>query len=221
MKSRLVVMSSGSAEPALDAVALAFRHATGHTVDVHYNCDIPEADVILASDDALKRRFFPAGRIARDAVCVGSVGLGLASRAGVDLPPIKSTADLEQALLAADGIFLTKNHTSGLYMETVFRRRGLFDQVAWKIQRLQNAPAVLGRVRAGIGKEVLFLSINEIRTWKDKGIAFVAPLPNEVQYLRPFSVVSSASSAARDVAQTFVRFCGEEAKPIFFHHGFV
>ncbi len=213
-------MSSGSAEPALDVVAGAFHAATGYSVGVTYNRDIPAPDVIVASRDAIERKLRPAGRIADEGVVVGQMGIGVGIRSGVKVPEIGSVAALSQAVLGAETVLVTLNHSTGLYVEDMLQRLHLHDRIAGRILRLENGPAVMDCLAAGQGRDLAFLSMNEFRTYAGKGVTLVGPLPAPVQYLRDFIVAPASSARDPLIAEAFVRFCAEAGAAIFAAHGF-
>lgn len=214
-------MSSGSAEPALDGVAEAFTSSSGHEVAITYNAVVEPFDVLVASREAMERRFGGTGVLDRDGVCIGRMGIGVATRTGAPTPDIADRDSLRTALLAADTILITDNHTSGRHMEAVMERLGVYRTVAARIERHQTGPAALERLIGGDGDELAFLSANEIRLYTHRGATLVGMVPDSVQKLREFVAVAAAESSKRDVARCFVQFCGGDGAHIFASHGFV
>jgi molybdate transport system substrate-binding protein len=217
----ITVKSSGSAEPALNFVAAAFQKATGHEVRIFYSADIDDFDVVVGSRDAIERKFLAAGRVEEGAVCLGSMALGVVVRSSAAVPDISSLEALKQLMLESDVILITKNHTSGMYIESAIKKIGIYDQVKTKIEHSPNGPLLMDRLLAGTRKEIGFLSINAIRTYIDKGLTLVGPLPAEMQYVRDFLVATSTTSKNKDVAREFVRFCGGPGKPFLIANGFM
>jgi molybdate transport system substrate-binding protein len=220
LPSEITVSSSGSGEPALDLVAAAFKEATGHAVRVAYNQDLALCDVIVASRDAIDRKFRPAGRVEAGGVSLGRLGLGMGARSGGYRPDISTVDAFTRVVLGASAVLITDNHTSGLYFESVLGRLGIHDEAADRLVRLANAPAVMDRLVAGAGRELLFLSVNEIRTYRDRGVALLGPLPPEVQYVREFIAVPASASRNKEAAWAFVRFCDGAGRAILAANGF-
>ena len=88
-----------------------------------------------------------------------------------------------------------------------------------KTTRYHNGPELMNRVLRGKGKEFAFLSINAIRTYKEKGLVLVGPLPEELQYYYELLAVPSIKSTNKEVAWEFVRFCGGPGKPLLVANG--
>jgi molybdate transport system substrate-binding protein len=214
----LSVSSGGSGEPALDAVAQAFHEATGHSVAVIYNRDLPDCDVVVVAQSALDRIHRPAGRVEPGGIPLGRVGLGVAVRPGARRPRAATADDLARELASADRLLITRNHTSGLYVESLLRRLSI-DQMV-RIEYAENAPALLDRLLAGDGDEFTILSINEIATYNARGVELVAPLPDEVQHWVEFFAVPTTGSRHKALAWEFARFCGGPGRAILARHGF-
>lgn len=221
MNDAIKVMSSGSAEPGLNFVAEAFEKATGQRVEITYNKDIEGFDVLVASSDALQRRHFRReGLVEEEGFVIGRIGLGVAVRPGAALPDLSSAQSLKQAVLDADGLILTENHSSGLYIESMLRKLEIFDKVASRIAWTFNGPAAMDRVLAGQGREMTILSLNEIRTYLDKGLVLAGPLPQALQHARDFVAVAATGSPRREAAREFARFCGGPGRRLMAQHGF-
>ena len=220
MGVELQVMSSGSAEPGLDHVAAAFYGESGHTVHVTYNAEIPVYDVVVASADAIERKYRAAGLVEDGGESIGRISVGVGARVGAPLPDISTVEAFTAAVRAASAIILTDNHTSGLYMDSLFERLGLADEVGDRIERAFNGPAVMERLLAGSGAEISFLSLNEFRTFANRGIAAGGPLPEEVGLTRSFGAVPSTSSLHKDEAWEFVHYCGGPGRTLMAGHGF-
>lgn len=216
----ILVSSGGSGEPALDYVADAFHRATGHVARVAYNQDIDTCDVVVAARAALERTFRPNGKVEPGGVCLGRVGLGVAIRPGAVRPAIGSVLALSNAVLATDRLLITENHTSGLYVEAMLRNLGLHERMAPRIERACNAPRLMDRLLAGAGDEFAILSMNEIRTYADKGLILVGPLPDAVQYWVEFFAVPMTTSRHKAVAWQFAEFCGTHGRRLLTDHGF-
>ena len=77
----------------------------------------------------------------------------------------------------------------------------------------------MARVLLGKGREFAFLSVNAIRTYADKGMVLVGPLPEELQNYNEYIAVPSAMSTKKEVAWEFARFCGGPGKPLLVANG--
>jgi molybdate transport system substrate-binding protein len=221
------VMSGGAAEPGLDFVAAAFSKKTGHTVRITYNIgtqaikrmDAGEVvDVVVATSDSIGQNFRPAGKVEAGGVSIGRVGLGMMIRPGAPLPDISGTEALKRTLLEAQSLLYTIE-ASGLRVDEMIRQLGIYAQVEARIERFRNGPDLINRVMTGKGKECGFLPITAILLHKEKGLTLAGPMPEEVQHYLELIAVPSTHSANREVAREFVRFCGEQGKPLLAAHG--
>ncbi len=229
MGTEITVMSSGSAEPGLDFVAAAFKKETGHVVKISFNLgaqgprrmdDGEVFDVVVATSNAIKRSFRPTGLVEEGGISIGRVGIAATVRPGAPVPDISSVEALKRAVLEAESILIT-SETSGLYIEAMLRKMGIYEQVEAKITKdLPNGPSLMDRLLSGKGREFAFLSPNAIRTYKEKGLVLVGPLPEEVQFYREFMAVPTAKSTNKEVAWEFARFCGGPGKPLLVANGF-
>src|SRR3712207_5519046 len=121
-----------------------------------------------------------AGDLATKPVTVGSVGVGIAVRAGAPVPAIHDEASLRQHLLAADAVVYNRAST-GLYVERLLDRLGLTAAVEPKSVRFPDGDGVLRRIATGSGEEIAFAAVTEIALFRERGVRFVAPLPDSLQ----------------------------------------
>jgi molybdate transport system substrate-binding protein len=220
----IMVVSSGSGEPALDHIAADFEKATGYRVRITYDDKVTHAhgvafDVVVASADAIEREFRPSGSVEEGGTILGSMGIGVTIRRGAPVPDIASLEALKQSLLETAALLVT-THTSGLYMESMIRKMGIHERIAGKIERFRNAPLLMDRLLEGTGSEFAFLSINQVRRYEEKGLVLAGPLPDEVQYFREFVAVPISASRNKEAAWAFVRYCGGPGRAVLAANGF-
>ncbi len=226
---QITVIAGGSTQPALDIVAPAFHQETGNAVTMIYNVgrralarmDAGEVfDVIVEPEDVLERHFRPAGRVEEGGLRVGRMGLGVMIRADAPIPDISNVAALKRAVIDAESILFTTEN-SGRHIEAMLRTVGIYEQVQAKITRCGHGPELMDRVLRGEGREFAFLGTNAIRTYREKGIVSVGPLPEEVQHYLEFMAVPTTISPHKEVAWEFARFCAGPARPILAANGLV
>lgn len=215
MAAEIKVLSAGAVEPGLRAAAAAFKKQSGHDVNIAFNT-APEIrkrvgggeafDVVIAPPAALDE-FAAAGKLAAERVDIGRVGLGVAVRPGAELPDISSSDALKRAVLQADSIVFNRAST-GIYLENLFKKMGLYDQILSKTTRYPDAAAVMEHVLKGKGREIGFGPVTEILLQRDKGLKLVGPLPADVQNYTSYSAVPMTAAANAAVAQAFVRYLG-------------
>jgi molybdate transport system substrate-binding protein len=72
--------------------------------------------------------------------------------------------------------------------------------------RYGNAAQVLEHVIAGMGNEIGFGPITEIKTFEPKGIVLVGPLPREVQNYTTYVAAVLSGAPAPTEAKQFIRY---------------
>lgn len=225
--TEITVISGGAADPGLDVVAAAFQKETGYTVSITYNLgtrgvklmdDGEVVDVVVATSDSMNANFCPAGKVEKGGISIGRVGLGMMVRPGAPVPDMSGVDAFKRAVIEAEAVLITEE-ASGLRIEEVLRKVGIHEQVQTKIERYHNGPALIDRVLGGKGREIGFLPVSAIRTYKDRGIVLAGPLPEAVQHYLELMAAPSTRTANKEVAWAFVRYCGGPGKPLLVANG--
>jgi molybdate transport system substrate-binding protein len=142
------------------------------------------------------------------------VGLGVAVRPGADLPDISSTERLRASVLAADSIVFNRAST-GIYLENLFKKMGIYEAILPKTTRYPDAGAVMEHVLKGKGKEIGFGPVTEILLHREKGLKLVGPLPADIQNYTSYSAAPMTAATSGELARAFVRYLsGPEAKAL-------
>lgn len=221
--AEIKVLSAGAVEPGLHAAAAAFQKTSGHQVSITFNT-APQIrkrleggevhDVVLAPP-AVIDEFAKAGKLAAQRSDIGRVGMGVAVRTGAPTPDISSAEALKKSVLDAESLVFNRAST-GLYLENLLKKMGVYDQVEKKTTRYADAAAVMDHVLKGKGREIGFAPITEILLYREKGLRLVGPLPAEVQNYTSYAATVMNGAKAIGAAQEFVRYLGTpEAKKIF------
>ncbi len=227
MAAEIRVLSAGAVEPGLRAAAAAFKKQAGHEVNITFNT-APEIrkriaggeafDVVIAPPAALDE-FAGAGKVATDRANLGRVGLGVAVRPGAPVPDISSGEALKRSVLQADSIVFNRAST-GIYLENLLKKMGVYEQVEAKTTRYADAAAVMEHVLKGKGKEFGFGPVTEILQHREKGLKLVGPLPPEVQNYTSYSAAPMTAAANAELARVLVRYLGgAESKALFLGAG--
>src|SRR5712671_3474999 len=222
MAAEIRVLSAGAVEPGLRAAAAAFKKRSGHDVNIAFNT-APEIrkrigggetfDVVIAPPAALDE-FAAAGKVAADRANLGRVGLGVAVRPGAPVPDISGSEALKRSVLAADSIVFNRA-SSGVYLENLLKKMGIYEQVEARTTRYSDAAAVMEHVLKGKGREIGFGPVTEILQHREKGLKLVGPLPSEVQNYTSYSAAPMTSAANAELARSLVRYLGSaEAKAL-------
>jgi molybdate transport system substrate-binding protein len=218
------VLSAGAVEPGLHKVAEQFKRATGHDLKIQFNT-APQiaqrmqegaiADVVIAPPPVLRQQLDAGGIVADGQVILGRVGVGVTVRDDVPVPNISTTEDLKAAVLAADRVVYNIAST-GLYLERLFERLGIVEQIKSRSTRPASGEAVMLRILGGTGKEIGFGAVTEIKLFTAKGLKYVGPLPADAQNYTSYVAVLTTNGPERDAAKAFITYLATaEARQTF------
>jgi molybdate transport system substrate-binding protein len=221
--AEIKVLSAGALEPGMKAAAAEFQKANGHSVKITFNtapqirkriADGEVHDVVVAPP-AVIDEFSKAGKLGQDRANVGRVGMGVAVRPGAPAPDISSAEALKKSVLDAESLVFNRAST-GIYLENLLKKMGVYDQVEKKTTRYDDAAAVMDHVLKGKGREIGFAPITEILLHRDRGLRLVGPLPAEVQNYTSYAAGIMTGAPSGAAAQEFVRYLGTPAaKKVF------
>lgn len=129
-------------------------------------------------------------------------GIGIAVRAGAAIPDVSSTEALKRTLLAAKTVGYTSG-PSGVYMGKLMERMGIAGEVKAKFRSVPSG-GTIGTVIAAGDCEIGFQQVSELV--HIPGIAFVGPLPAEVQHVTVFSCGVQAGSKEAAAAKALIAY---------------
>jgi molybdate transport system substrate-binding protein len=211
--AELSVLSAGAIEPGLKNVIAAFEKETGHKVRLQFNTapalrkritDGEAWDVLIAPPSVLDE-LGQSRKLGTERVSVGRVGMGVVVRPGAPVPDIGSVASLQQALRQSESLVFNRAST-GLYLESLLRKMGLWTELEARTTRYPDGAAVLDHVLQGRGREIGFGAMTEILLYRDKGLRLVGPLPAEVQNYTSYSGTVMDGAKDPQLALGFVRY---------------
>jgi molybdate transport system substrate-binding protein len=226
--AEITVLSAGAMQPGLIAVAGPFLRESGHEIKVTY-ATAPElrkrigagevADVLLAPP-AVIGELVKSGRVAANGhVALGRVGAGVVVRVGASLPDISTADALKRSLLEADSVVYNRA-SSGIYIETMLKKMGVYDQILPKITRYPDGTAVMHHLMKGRGREFGFGGVTDILMYRDKGLQLVGPLPAEVQNYTSYTAALITAGTNPDAGSAFIQYLGSPAgKKLFSDNG--
>ena len=210
--AELKVLASGAAKVAYTELFPQFEKSSGHKIaitwagtnDIKKKIEAGEIyDVVVIAAPEMDG-FIKAGKIAAGSkVDLVKSGVGIAVKAGAPKPDISSGDALKKALVAAKSVGYSQG-PSGVYMQSLFEKMGIADQVKAKAKITTPGVPVATLIRNG-DAEIGFQQVSELI--HEQGIDFLGALPNDIQQITTFSGgIHSASKeqAAAKALQSFL-----------------
>jgi molybdate transport system substrate-binding protein len=147
---------------------------------------------------------------------VARSGVGVAVKAGAAKPQFGSEEALKKTLISAKAIGISTG-PSGVYMNELFQRMGVLDQIKPKLK----VPAPGGMVAELVAKGEADIGFQQVSELVHKnGVDFVGTLPDSLQKVTLFSGGVHARSEQPDAARAFLRFIASpEHDPVLRKHG--
>ena len=218
------VLSAGAVEPGLHAFAGQIKRDSGHVLNIQFNTAPQIAkrlaagevyDILILPLAAIEQAVKDGKVIAETRVPVGRVGAGIIVRSSAVTPNVATVEDLKQALLGADSVVYNTAST-GLYLDQLFGKLGILDQLKPKTTRYPNGAPVMEHVINGKGNEIGFGAITEISMYEPQGLKLAGPLPAEVQNYTSYEAAVMIGAASAAAARAVLRqLATPAAKAIF------
>ena len=212
--AEIKVLSGGAVEPGLEAFAHLVKREIGHELKIQFNT-APQIAKRLASGEAYDILISPPvvieqgikeGKVVADTrVLVGRVGAGIVVRTGASAPDVATADALKQALLGADSVVYNTAST-GIYLDKLFGKMGIAEQLKTKTTRYATGAAVMEHVIKGKGNEIGFGAITEIKLYEAKGLKLVGPLPVEIQNYTSYDAALMTGATSVDAARAVLRY---------------
>jgi molybdate transport system substrate-binding protein len=207
------ILSAGAVEPGLVAALTRFEQETGKRAAVSFNT-APQVrerltkgekfDIVIVPT-AMMDGFAKEGRVAAERVMLGSVGQGIAVRAGAPLPDVSSVDAMKRALLAADAVVFNRA-TGGQYIESMLKKIGVYGDIERKTVRYDSAAQVMEHLMKSERRDIGFGPLPEITMYTKQGLRLVAPLPAEVQQRNAYVASATRDAANGETAAALLRF---------------
>jgi molybdate transport system substrate-binding protein len=201
----LRLISSMATRELLATLAAQYTQNTGQPVtavsaggvDVARRVSAGElVDVVVLAADAIDR-LVAEGRIVGGRIDLVRSGVAIAVRAGAPRPPIATETDVKALVLAAPTLSYSTG-PSGVYLEKLFARWGILEQIRARI--VVPPPGVpVGSLVADGTVALGFQQLSELVNLD--GITVLGPLPDAIQSLTIFAGGVSAGSADPEAAR--------------------
>ena len=205
------VLASNALKEAYLELVPGFEKATEHKVattwagtnDIKKRMAAGETyDLVIMAGPALDELVKQGKIVPGSRVDLAKSGVGVAVRAAAPKPDISSGDALKRALLAAKSIAYSSG-PSGVYMEGLFRRLGIADEIKPKLKQTQPGNPV-GEVIARGEAEIGFQQVSELLPIA--GIDYIGPLPPDIQHITVFSGGIHTGAKQPDAAKALVKF---------------
>jgi len=195
--------------------AIAAEAAGG--VDVAKRVQAGEkVDVVVLSREAIDR-LIDSGRLLRDSrVDLAKSGIALAVRAGDPRPDITSEQAVRDAVLSAKSVSYSTG-PSGVYLEKLFARWGILEQIRARI-RVAPPGVPVGSLVAQGEVQLGFQQLSELLHLA--GIEVVGSLPESIQSITVFSAAIAATCPSPAAARALLDYmAGAETASIKRRYG--
>src|SRR5712691_7048478 len=208
--TEIKVLSSRAFSAAYLVLVVEFERATEHKVATMWGGvnNIKSTmqgdhivDVVIVAGDALEELTKQGKIVAGSRVDLARSAIGVAVRAGAPQPDISSVDALKRALFKAKSIACSTS-VSGIYLEGLFQRLGIFDQLKAKIKQVEGRP--VGDAVARGEAEIGFQQISELLPVS--GIDYLGPLPQEMQKITVFYAGVAACAKEPYAARALIKF---------------
>jgi molybdate transport system substrate-binding protein len=205
------VMASAAVKETYLELMPQFENASGHkvvtiwsgTADMMKRLKAGEsADLVIIGTNSLEEltklgKIEPGSRV--DFV---KSGVGVAIRVGAPKPDLSSGDAVKRALLSARSIGYSSG-PSGIYLDSLFQRMGIADQLKPKLKQPPSGASV-GEMVARGEVEIGFQQVSELIHLS--GIDFLGPLPPDIQQITIFSSGIHTGATKPDAAKALAKF---------------
>jgi molybdate transport system substrate-binding protein len=205
------ILASNAIKEAYVEFAPLFEKSSGHKLSTawHGTADILKKlragetfDVVILAAPQL-HEMIKEGRIAAgSSVDLVRSAVGIAVPKGAPRPDISSGDSIRKTLLAAKGIGYSSG-PSGVFLEELFKKWGIADQLKDKLRRTKPGTPVGSLVASGEA-DIGFQQVSELLLYP--GIQYVGPLPPDIQLITVFSGGVHTAAPRPDAARALLRF---------------
>ena len=214
--SEIKVISSQAIKEAYLAFAPEFERVSGHKLNTTWNGtnDILKKlragetfDMVILVTPSMEAMVKEGKIAAGSRVDLVRSGIAIAVRQGAPKPDISTTDAVKRLLLAAKGIGYSSG-PSGVFLESLFKKWGVWDQLGPKITQTPPGTPV-GSILARGDVDVGFQQVSELLLFP--GIQYVGPVPKEMDTVSVFAGGVHAGATQPDAARELIKFISSPA----------
>jgi molybdate transport system substrate-binding protein len=205
----LKVLAGGSMTASLKELGPKFEAATGHKLDITFAptpelikmstavpFDLGVVPIDVMKNDGARAKF--AGTPAN----IARVGYGVAVKAGAPKPDVSTPEALKATLLKAQSIALFPSSAAGAYVQKVFERLGVAEQIKDR-SKVQATP---GAIPQAVVKGEAELGVFLTNVLLAPGVELAGPFPGDLQQELVFVGAIAADSKNAEAAKAFLEY---------------
>ena len=159
-------------------------------------------DVVVLAANAIDKLIDEGRLLAGSRLDLVRSGIAVAVRAGAPKPSVADEAAVRQAVLAAKSLSFSTG-PSGVYLEKLFERWGILEQIRDRI-RVPPPGVPVGSFVAAGSVELGFQQLSELQSLA--GIEILGVLPPAIQLITVFSGGVSAQASDPQAARSLLQF---------------
>jgi molybdate transport system substrate-binding protein len=207
----LRIFGSRVTKMVVEEVGPQFERATGHHLTVVADVTAVMKRRIEAGEpfdlavlvDFQADEMIKKGKLVSDTRAdIMKTGIGVAVRRGAPLPDISTVDAFKQTLLAAKSITYLKEGGSTIYLDRLFARMGIAEQLRGKTVK-PDTESVSEAVASGDVELGLIVIPNILSV---PGAQLVGPIPEEIQSYIVFTAAVAANSPNQQAARNLIAF---------------
>lgn len=210
LAAELKVIASNAVNEAVAELSTRFQKETKHTLVLSWAgseaiakrvSDGEIFDVVVSTSPSLDRLAKEGWLVTASKRDFSRSAIAAAVKAGATRPDVSTTEGLREALLKAESIGISSG-ASGRFMEQLFQKLGIADQIKHKIKQPPSG-AQIGDLVARGDIELGFQQVTELV--HVKGLQYLGALPAEAQGFTIWSAAIHTGSKEPDAAGAFVK----------------
>jgi molybdate transport system substrate-binding protein len=212
--STLNILSGGAAHGLVASLTPAFKAQTGFDIAGEFGAvgvmadklrKGPPADIIILTAALVAKLAEEKLVVAASMTDVGLVETALAVRTGDPLAAVKDAADLREALLASDAIFVpdTKASTAGIHVAKVLQQLGVADEVATRLRIFPNGATAMRELAASEARRPLGCT-QSTEIISTKGVILSGSLPPGCELATMYTAGIATTAAHPQQAQNLI-----------------
>ena len=210
----LNILSGGAAQGLVASLAPAFKAQTGFDILGEFGAvgvmadklrKGTAADIVILTAALLAKLAEEKLAVAASMADVGMVETALAVRTGDPQAAVRDAADLREALLGSDAIFVpdTKASTAGIHIANVLEQLGIADKVAARLRIFPNGATAMRELATSQAQRPIGCT-QSTEIISTKGVILSGSLPRGYDLATTYTAAVTSQAAHAKQAQALV-----------------